>query len=132
MDSTKLTPEETTCPECGETREENFDVCWNCETVFSNTPPKKERGKVIPVKKTAGVEKINDAGESLYNIGKLLLYFFLGMLFLIIGAFFYGGANLLIYCLGGLAQIILIFRIITSLFNAGSLLKSVKREDFFD
>jgi hypothetical protein len=132
MKSINSKVEDSVCLQCGESREINFDVCWNCGTAFSTTYSDYEEEEVLEVKKTSGIKKINDAGESLKKIGEMLLFFFLGMILFIIGTVISGWLNLILYCLFGLAEIILIIRIINSLIKAGSLLKNVTKEDFLN
>jgi hypothetical protein len=78
----------------------------------------------------SGIQKINEAGESIRKIGEILLFFFLGITFFIIGTIITGKLNPLLYLLVGIAEIVLVIRVISGFYEAGNHLKSIRKDDF--
>jgi hypothetical protein len=122
------------CPNCGENREENFDLCWNCGTSFQNTnltPVKEfEKEDLSNYKIKVGVvEKLNSAGSSLKSIAKTILFFFLANIILIAVVILTGRLNIITYLLLGIGEIIMIISIVLDLNNAGNELLSISSID---
>ena len=72
--------ENSKCVNCGEIREENFDICWNCGyqfEVIANNPTNdyKKEEKIIQIDGTT--KKLNSAGKSLKAIAKTTKYLFI-------------------------------------------------------
>jgi len=126
--------ENSKCFKCGEIREENFDICWNCgyqfEVIVDNqTNDYKE--EAINLKNINGTtEKLNSAGKSLKAIAKTTLYLFITNIIFICGTLTSRELDTKFYVIIGIVEIIMVINIIFELFNDGDELMSITSNDY--
>jgi hypothetical protein len=124
--------ENSKCVNCGEIREENFDICWNCgyqfEVIVNNpTNDYKEENKITQIDGTT--KKLNSAGKSLKAIAKTTIYLFITNFIFICGILLSGVLDTKFYVMIGIVEIIMVINIIYELFNAGNELMSISSND---
>lgn len=122
------------CSNCGETREENFELCWNCGTPFEiindNSPSDFQSEDLTNYQKNnSNADKINSAGKSLKSVARSISYFFLINTILIIVSILSNGIDYKFYIINGLVGIIMVVNIILELSNAGDQLLSISSID---
>jgi hypothetical protein len=125
--------ENSKCVNCGEIREENFDICWNCGYQFEvivNNPTNDYKEEEINLKKNNGTtEKLNSAGKSLKAIAKTTMYLLITNFIFICGILLSGVLDTKFYVIIGIVEIIMVINIIYELFNAGNELMSISSND---
>lgn len=117
--------ENSKCVQCGEIREENFDICWNCgynqfEDIVNNSTNDYKQDAIILKQIDGNTKKLNSAGQSLKAIAKTILYLFITNFILVFVLIINGQLETKFYVIFGIVEIIMIINIILELFSAGN------------